>query len=154
VDEKGQWILYRHILPVGVPNLSFNGFNSSLFCPLTADITSLWIAAQLESTSGTPLLKLPPPEAQLRDAKETAAWLKNRAHGKHSSGATIIPFSLSNIDEMLVDLDVSISIWARLREWILPVDPQAYCGLDAKVLRRKAELQRRSGAAGKVSKNA
>lgn len=47
-DEKGNWRLYRHVLPVGVPRLAFNGFNSSLFCPLTSEVAALWIAQLLE----------------------------------------------------------------------------------------------------------
>lgn len=46
-DSEGNWLLYRHILSSSVPNLTFNGFNSSLFCPLTAEVTSLWIASHL-----------------------------------------------------------------------------------------------------------
>lgn len=163
--SNGDWTLYRHILPVGVPNLSFNGFNSSLFCPLTADVTSLWIAAHLETLSNPSirLLSLPSPEEQHRSAVEKAAWLRQRTNGKHANGANIIPFSLSNIDEMLGDLGVRIGWLAYLREWLLPVDPSACTfsaaryvrladavsccldrGLGDKILARKAVLKGRN----------
>lgn len=44
VDERGNFQLFRQIHPLTVPRLSFNGYNSSLFSPLSAEIAALWIA--------------------------------------------------------------------------------------------------------------
>ncbi|ORY89776.1 hypothetical protein BCR35DRAFT_317225 [Leucosporidium creatinivorum] len=124
IDSNGNWLLYRHILPPAISNLTFNGFNSSLFCPLTAEITSLWIASYLSGD-----LPLPSAETQLVEAKETLEWMERRAKGKHAHGTNLVPFSLSNIDDMLGDLGLKLGRLAHLREWLLPVDPTAYKGL-------------------------
>lgn len=158
-DSEGNWLLYRHILPPSVPNLTFNGFNSSLFCPLTAEVTSLWIASYLaggksfSSPANYCKTALKPPlidlalsttEQQLTQAKETLAWMDQRAKGKHAHGTNLVPFSLSNIEDMLGDLRLKLGWFAYLREWLLPVDPTAYRGLGEQLRirlagRRKAE---------------
>ena len=47
LDERGNFLLYRQILPVDVPGLYFNGYNSSFFSPLNAEMAAVWIAADL-----------------------------------------------------------------------------------------------------------
>jgi dimethylaniline monooxygenase (N-oxide forming) len=125
LDENDDWVLYRHTLPIGIPRLAFAGFNSSLFCPLTAEISALWLAAHLESTAEAPLLSIPAPDEQERLAHEETAWMRQRTDGHHARATNIVPFSMSNIDEMLNDLDVSIGTWNWLKEWFLPVNPSA-----------------------------
>lgn len=120
-DSRGNWILYRHILPVGVANLSFIGFASSLFCPLTSEISALWLAAHLEGR----LLALPTEEQRRKLAEDEARWLEERTNGKHAKGTSIVPFSMSFIDELLADLGVAIEWWNYFKEWILPIDPSA-----------------------------
>ena len=43
-DAQGNFRLYRSTLPVGVPRLLFNGYNSSFFSQLSAEAGSFWIA--------------------------------------------------------------------------------------------------------------
>jgi hypothetical protein len=121
-DSSGNWTLYRHILPVKLPNLSFIGFASSLFCPLTAEISALWLAAYL---TGGLLAPFPSEEEQRRQAEDEARWLGERTNGCHAKGTSIVPFSMSFVDELLEDLGVGIGWWDYLREWVLPVDPAA-----------------------------
>jgi cation diffusion facilitator CzcD-associated flavoprotein CzcO len=43
LDARGNFRLYRSILPVGQPRLLFNGYNSSFFSQLNAEIGAMWI---------------------------------------------------------------------------------------------------------------
>ena len=47
-------MLYRQIRPVDVPGLYFNGYNSSFFSPLNAEMAAVWIAADLAGTVALP----------------------------------------------------------------------------------------------------
>ena len=47
LDERGNFMLYRQIRPVDVPDLYFNGYNSSFFSPLNAEMAAVWIAADM-----------------------------------------------------------------------------------------------------------
>jgi hypothetical protein len=46
-DERGNFELYHQIQPLEVPRLSFCGYNSSFFSPLSAELAALWIAVSL-----------------------------------------------------------------------------------------------------------
>ena len=52
LDERGNFLLYRQIRPVDVPGLYFNGYNSSFFSPLNAEMAAVWIAADLAGAVG------------------------------------------------------------------------------------------------------
>ena len=128
LDEDGNWLLYRHILPIGVDNLSFNGYNSSLFCPTSSEAAALYIAAHL-----TGKLDLPSRQEQMDRTVHEVAWLEERSKGKHAHGTNLVPFSLHSIDDVLDDLGVNITAWARFRQWLLPVRPSDYAGLGQKM---------------------
>jgi cation diffusion facilitator CzcD-associated flavoprotein CzcO len=120
-DAKGNFLLYRCILPPKVRNLAFNGYNSSFFSPLSAEIGALWIAAWLAGD-----LKLPPAEEQIAQTDVRLAWMERRTEGKHARGTNIIPFSMYQIDELLEDLRLPIPAFQRFMEWQVPVQPSAY----------------------------
>ncbi|MFI6243725.1 hypothetical protein ACIBEF_28035 [Micromonospora sp. NPDC050795] len=40
-DDAGNFMLYRQILPIGVPRLTFAGYNSSFFSPLSAEMDKI-----------------------------------------------------------------------------------------------------------------
>lgn len=138
-DERGNWIgLYRQILPIGIPDLSFNGYNSSLFCPTSSEIAALWIAAHLEDEKNAKasqatskqgreyLLQLPTEKEQWKESKRFFQWLDIRSKGRHAHGTNLVPFSLHQIDDLLGDLKVSLPTFSMLRQWLLPMDPSAY----------------------------
>ena len=47
-DTRGNFRLYRSVLPVHVPRIAFNGYNSSLFSQLSCEIAALWIAGVMQ----------------------------------------------------------------------------------------------------------
>lgn len=121
VDDRGNFRLYRCILPTGVRNLAFNGYNSSFFSPLSAEMGSLWIASYLAGA-----LNLPSDAAQLDATDRRLRWMEERTEGKHARGTNIIPFSMHQIDELLADMDLSIGPVQRFKEWQMPVKPGDY----------------------------
>lgn len=130
-DADGNFRLYRHMLPVHVRNLAFNGYNSSFFSQLNAEVGALWLAAYLTG------LHTPPPAAeQDRLVDERLTWTMSRTDTNASHGTNIVPFSMHNVDEILRDLDLQIGAWTRFTQWLLPVDPRAYAGLRGKLLAR------------------
>jgi cation diffusion facilitator CzcD-associated flavoprotein CzcO len=149
LDERGNFALYRQILPLDVSDLYFNGYNSSLFSPLNAEMAALWIAADLVGA-----LTLPD-DAGLRAAVAgQLAFMDEATDGHHCRGTKIIPFSLHNVDEVLGDLDLNISPLVRATHWLNPVDPAAYKrvtpALLARLEERRVELP--ATVAGRSSK--
>ncbi|MFN3642864.1 MAG: flavin-containing monooxygenase [Gemmobacter sp.] len=133
MDDRGNFRLYRHILPPGVPNLAFNGYNSSFFSPLSAEMGGLWIAAHIAGD-----LALPPEAERIAATDRRLRWMEERTEGKHARGTNIIPFSMHQIDELLEDLRLPIPAMQRFMEWQLPVRPAAYARV-ARDLRRRID---------------
>ena len=132
-DQRGNFRLYRCILPTGVRNLAFNGYNSSFFSPLSAEMGAMWIAAYLSGG-----LTLPPEAEQLAITDQRLRWMEERTEGKHARGTNIIPFSMHQIDELLADMDLSIGPLQRFMEWQMPVKPGRYARV-AKALHRRLD---------------
>ncbi|MGA6225897.1 flavin-containing monooxygenase [Streptomyces umbrinus] len=131
LDERGNFMLYRQILPLGVPGLYFNGYNSSFFSPLNAEMAALWIAADLAEA-----VALPDPEAMRRAVVEQLAFMDEATDTHHCRGTKIIPFSMHNVDEVLGDLDLNIGATVRASHWLGAVNPAAYRRMTPSLLRR------------------
>ncbi|MDT0681150.1 NAD(P)/FAD-dependent oxidoreductase [Roseicyclus sp. F158] len=135
MDASGNFMLYNCVKPIGVENLAFNGYNSSFFSPLSAEMGALWIASYLAGD-----MVLPDEAEQRRMTRERIDWMAERTEGKHARGTNIIPFSMHQIDELLSDLRLEIPKSQRFMEWQMPVKPANY----AKVRQR---LKNRLGVA-------
>ena len=133
LDERGNFLLYRQIRPVDVPGLYFNGYNSSFFSPLNAEMAAVWIAADLAGA-----VPLPDAAAVRRAIAEQLAFMDDATNGHHCRGTKIIPFSMHNVDEVLGDLDLNISAGVRASHWINPINPAAYRRVTPTLVRRLA----------------
>lgn len=127
----GDFRLYKSMVPVGVNNLAFNGYNSSFFSQLNCEIGALWIADLLEGGQ-----QLPSEEEQNRWIDRRLSWMRERTDGKHSRGTNIIPFSMHHVDELLADLKLNLGSFRRFSQWLKAVDPTSYRHLLTKLKRR------------------
>src|SRR3989344_1833858 len=132
-DARGNFRLYRSILPVGMPRLAFNGYNSSFFSQLNCEIGALWLANHLRGG-----LQLPRPDQMNAQIDRRLAWMEERTDGKHSKGTNIIPFSVHNIDELLQDMGLPLGVLTRFKQWLGPVDPSDYAVVTRQLLARHA----------------
>jgi hypothetical protein len=130
-DERSNFMLYRQILPLGVEGLYFNGYNSSFFSPLNAEMAAVWIAAHLAGA-----VALPDPQHMRQAVVEQLAFMDVATHRHHCRGTKIIPYSLHNVDEVLNDLDANISARVRDSHWLNPVSPRACRRVAATVIKR------------------
>lgn len=130
-DEHGNFRLYRSMVPLGVPRLAFNGYNSSFFSQLNAEVGALWLADLIGGR-----MALPPMAQQRAAVDERLTWMEARTDGKHAKGTNIIPFSVHHIDELLEDLGLQLSAFKRLTQWLRPIDPRDYAWLTPALLQR------------------
>jgi len=130
-DERGNFRLYRQLIPLDVKNLAFSGYNSSFFSQLNAEIGSVWIGAHIANA-----VKLPSRAEMLAHVDMRLAWMEWRTENKHARGTNIIPFSVHNIDELLQDLDAQIPVFTRFNQWLLPINPASYKNISKKVRSR------------------
>jgi cation diffusion facilitator CzcD-associated flavoprotein CzcO len=129
-DERSNFLLYRQILPPDVDGLYFNGYNSSFFSPLNAEMAAVWIAAHL--AGAVPV----PPVAQMRQAvTDQLAFMDEATNRHHCRGTKIIPFSIHNVDEVLNDVGLNIGARTRAGHWLNVVNPSAYRDVTPRLLR-------------------
>lgn len=130
-DKQGNFRLYRSMIPVDVPRLAFNGYNSSLFSQLNCEIGALWLADLLGGG-----LELPTAHEQNQAITARLAWMEERTEGKHAKGTNIIPFSLHHLDELLADLRLPLGAGIRFKQWLLPTSPGDYASVTSQLLAR------------------
>ncbi|MFF4874988.1 flavin-containing monooxygenase [Micromonospora sp. NPDC000668] len=140
-DDAGNFMLYRQILPIDVPRLTFAGYNSSFFSPLSAEMAAVWTAAHLRGG-----ITLPSRDRMRAEVHARLAWMAARTSGRHARGTNVIPFSMHNVDEVLDELGLNLGRLTRARQWLLPVDPRSYRRVTARMIRRTADV----GATGRV----
>jgi hypothetical protein len=133
LDDRGNFLLYRQIRPVDAPGLYFNGYNSSFFSPLNAEMAAVWIAADLVGA-----VPLPDAAAMRQAVTDQLAFMDVATDGHHCRGTKIIPFSMHNVDEVLGDLDLNISAGVRASHWLNPINPAAYRRITPALLKRLA----------------
>jgi cation diffusion facilitator CzcD-associated flavoprotein CzcO len=143
LDERGNFLLYRQIRPVDVGGLYFNGYNSSFFSPLNAEMAAVWIAADLADA-----VPLPDAAAMRQAVTDQLAFMDVATNGHHCRGTKIIPYSMHNVDEVLDDLDLNISASVRASHWINPINPAAYRRVTPALLKRLAASSPPPPAAG------
>jgi len=131
-DDEGNFMLYRQIHPLEVPNLFFCGYNSSFYSPLSAEVAALWIAAYLMGD-----IRLPALEERRAHVRKRLRWMQERTEGKHARGTNIIPFSMHNIDEMLNEMGLNVSAATRFKQWLLPSNAKDYRSVTRGLLKRQ-----------------
>lgn len=138
-DDQGNFRLYRSMIPIDVPRLAFNGYNSSFFSQLNCEVGALWLADYLGGG-----IQLPSVEDQNDYADKRLAWMEARTDGKHSKGTNIIPFSIYHIDELLDDMNLNVGPFLRFRQYFGALKPGDYDyilpKLSEKYADRKAEV--------------
>lgn len=119
-DDDGNFRLYRQILPLDVPHLTFAGYNTSLLTAVSAEIGAHWTAALLTGN-----LALPPIETMSERIDTRLRWLDQHTGGRHAHG-TVTPDAIRDIDELLADIGVRLPLAARTAQWLRPVRPGDY----------------------------
>lgn len=131
LDHEGNFRLYNSMLPLNVPRLAFNGYNSSFFSQLNCEVGAFWLLSYLKGD-----VPLPPHEKAEAIIDERLAWMKKRTDGKHSKGTNIIPFSVHQIDELLDEINLNLSKGTKFKQWFRAVDPCDYAPIYQKLKQR------------------
>jgi cation diffusion facilitator CzcD-associated flavoprotein CzcO len=129
-NQKGWFQLYRNVLPVDVPNLSFVGYNPSLFTPFTSELAAHYSAQYAKGQ-----LNLPNAQAMKMEIALHHDWLVQRAPHSNAAGTCIIPFSFHHADELMRDMGLRTRRTRNpITEFMAPFNPAMYKGLTQELL--------------------
>ncbi len=136
-DADGNYLLYRHILPVQVPDLAFVGYNTSFFCNLTSEMAALWLAERLRGN-----IALPSPAVMEEQILEHLEWRKQfRMNGLYRN-ASVYPFNTTYVDRLLKDMRAALPLPALLSEWLVVVEPSHYAPVKRKIMERGGTVRK------------
>lgn len=124
MGADGYFRLYRNILPPAEPTLGFVGYNSSLFCQLSAELAARWLA---EFWTGG--LIVPPVEVMARQVEDRLEWYRRHRPLDLESyrNACVAPFNYRHFDELLRDLGAPThKSRNRVLEAVRPLTPPHY----------------------------
>jgi hypothetical protein len=117
--------LYRNVLPADVPNLTFVGYNPSLFTPFTSELAAHYSAQYFKGQ-----LNVPNAQAMKMEIALHQDWLVQRAPHSNASGTCIIPFSFHHADELMRDMGLNTRRTRNpITEFMKPFNPAMYKGL-------------------------
>ncbi len=124
-NQKGWFQLYRNVLPADVPNLTFVGYNPSLFTPFTSELAAHYSAQHFKGQ-----LNVPSAQAMKMEIALHQEWLMQRAPKSNASGTCIIPFSFHHADELMRDMGLNTRRTHNpITEFMKPFNPGIYSGL-------------------------
>ena len=124
-NQKGWFQLYRNVLPADVPNLTFVGYNPSLFTPFTSELAAHYSAQYFKGQ-----LNVPNAQAMKMEIALHQDWLVQRAPHSNASGTCIIPFSFHHADELMRDMGLNTRRTRNpITEFMKPFNPAMYKGL-------------------------
>ncbi len=132
LNKNEDYELYRNILPVHVPQLAFNGYNTSFFCNLSSEIAALWIAEYLKGKISTPSSG----EMQNQIVAHHK-WRRNYRLNSWFHGTSVYPFNITYVDQLLKDMNAKLPWYHLLSEWLLVVEPNHYKRVKETIKRRK-----------------
>jgi len=124
-NQKGWFQLYRNVVPADIPNLTFVGYNPSLFTPFTSELAAHYSAQYFKGQ-----LNLPNAQAMKLEIALHHGWLVQRAPKSNASGTCVIPFSFHHADELMRDMGLKTRRTNNpVTEFMAPFNPAIYKGL-------------------------
>jgi dimethylaniline monooxygenase (N-oxide forming) len=130
-DEQGNYLLYHHILPAGVPALAFVGYNSSIQCPISSEFAALWVCEYLKGRVARPT------EAEIiKEGREFIRWRSQFRPNGASCGLSTMPGTIHHVDMLLKDMNAPMPFFSLIPDWLVTINPARYEKLRKKVIQR------------------
>ena len=121
VQRDGGFDLYRHILPLDVPELGFVGYASSTANQLTAEIAAHWLSQHFRGE-----LTLPSHAVMRREIRRVRAWGAHLGEAL-ARGYHIGPNNRHYVDELLSDMGLPTQRTKNpFVEYLGPLRPERY----------------------------
>ena len=130
-DSAGNYLLYHHILPAGIPALAFVGYNSSIQCPLSSEFAALWVCEYLKGR----IPKLTD-EQILAEGKAFIKWRSQFRPNSASRGLSTMPGTIQHVDLLLKDMNAPMPFLSLIPDWLLTSNPARYAPLRRKIVAR------------------
>jgi cation diffusion facilitator CzcD-associated flavoprotein CzcO len=134
-DKNGNYILYRHILPAGIPNFAFVGYNTSIQCPISSEFAALWVCEYLKGR-----VHRPSEEEIIKAGTDFISWRSQFRQQGAVSGLSTMPGTIHHVDILLRDMKAPLPFLSLIPDWLFTIKPGRYKKIRKKLLRRNKAL--------------
>lgn len=133
LDDQGNFLLYHHILPAGVPSLAFVGYNSSIQTTMTSEFAALWVCEYLKGRVYRPT------QAEiLQEGTNYIKWRSQFRLNAFSRGLGAMPGTIHHVDILLKDMKAPLPFLSLIPDWLITSDPKRYKKVRAKIVARNS----------------
>jgi dimethylaniline monooxygenase (N-oxide forming) len=131
LDKQGNYLLYHHILPAGVPALAFVGYNSSIQSTMSSEFAALWVCEYLKGRID------PPTDAEiLAEGTNFIKWRSQFRQNSACRGLGTMPGTIHHIDMLLKDMKAPLPFLSLIPDWLVTINPARYKKVKNKILSR------------------
>lgn len=131
MDKQGNYLLYHHILPAGIPALAFVGYNSSIMCPISSEFAALWVCEYLKGRVAKPT-----EEQIVKEGTEFLKWrLQFRPQGA-LRGLNTTPGTIQHVDMLLKEMNAPLPFLSLIPDWLVIINSTRYKKLRKKIIQR------------------
>jgi dimethylaniline monooxygenase (N-oxide forming) len=136
IDKDDNFLLYRHILPIGIPGLAFIGYNTSIQCPISSEFGALWLCEYLKGR-----VYMPSEEETLKEATGFIRWRSQFRMKGAACGLSTMPGTIHHVDVLLKDMNASLPFLSLIADWLVVINPARYNQLRKKIVHRNKVQQ-------------
>jgi dimethylaniline monooxygenase (N-oxide forming) len=130
-DKQGNYLLYHHILPAGIPALAFVGYNSSIQTTISSEFAALWVCEYLKGR-----IARPTEEEIIQEGTDFIKWRSQYRHNALSRGLSTMPGTIQHVDLLLRDMKAPLPLRSLIPDWLLTIDPGRYKKVRMKIVGR------------------
>ncbi|HLA52180.1 MAG TPA: NAD(P)-binding domain-containing protein [Flavitalea sp.] len=131
LDKQGNYLLYHHILPAGIPALAFVGYNSSIQSTITSEFAALWVCEFLKGRIARPT------DAEIiREGTDFIKWRSQYRQNAICRGLSTMPGTIHHVDMLLKDMKAPLPFLSLIPDWLLTINPARYKKVRAKIIKR------------------
>jgi cation diffusion facilitator CzcD-associated flavoprotein CzcO len=131
LDKNGNYLLYHHILPAGIPSLAFVGYNSSIQSTISSEFAALWVCEYLKGR-----IAALTDEEILQEGTDFIKWRSQYRQNALSRGLSTMPGTIHHVDMLLKDMKAPLPFFSLIPDWLITINPGRYKKVKAKVLKR------------------
>jgi len=131
LDKQGNYLLYHHILPAGIPALAFVGYNSSIQTTISSEFAALWVCEYLKGRIGRPT------DAEIiQEGTDFIKWRSQYRHNAISRGLSTMPGTIHHVDLLLRDMKAPLPFFSLIPDWLVTINPGRYKKIRDKIIQR------------------
>ena len=131
LDRQGNYLLYHHILPAGIPALAFVGYNSSIQSTISSEFAALWVCEYLKGRVARPT------DAEIiQEGTDFIKWRSQFRQNAISRGLSTMPGTIHHVDMLLKDMKAPLPFFSLIPDWLVTINPARYKKVRTKIIRR------------------